>query len=92
MTLVFLFGIMVLAALLIAAIWWKPGKTLKSLPALPTFESRLASVAAPLVAKNERDQVLDEEIDMIATLIRQDEFERRRKAAMERLESLKVPK
>jgi hypothetical protein len=65
---------------------------LKSLPALPTFESRLASVAAPLVAKNERDQVLDEEIEMIANLIRQDEFDRRRKSAMDRLESLKVPK
>jgi hypothetical protein len=92
MTLVFLFGIMVLAALLIAAIWWKPSKKSFAVASLPAFSSPFPSGSPEPSKQNERDQVLDEEIEMIAQLIRQDEFDRRRKSAMERLESLKVPK
>jgi hypothetical protein len=85
------FALMVVVALIIAAIWWKPGKTPKGVSRVSSF----ASFAEPVALKpqlSQRDQVLDEEIEMIANLIRQDEFDRRRKSAMERLESLKVPK
>jgi hypothetical protein len=78
---------MFLCVCFIAALWWKPGRVRASLPSAQS----VASIVAPRAASvhHERDAVLEDEIEIIARLIREDEAERRRLAAMDRLASLK---
>ncbi len=81
-----------LSALFIAAMWWKPGKVraLASQPMPFATELRQFSQPAPSVhVKPERDAILDEEIDIIAKLIREEEYERRQQAALDRLAAVK---
>jgi hypothetical protein len=82
--------LLILSALFIAAIWWKPSK---SRPA--QFASRFESpsiLATPSFdpGRPQRDAILEEEIEIIASLIRKEEKERRHRAALERLESIKT--
>jgi hypothetical protein len=79
-----------LSALFIAVLWWKPGKV-KALASQPMhFATELRQVSLESVhVKPERDAILDEEIDIIAKLIREEEYERRRQAALDRLAAVK---
>jgi hypothetical protein len=78
--------LMFLCVCFIAALWWKPGRVRASLPSSHSVAA-LVSPRAPMA--HERDAVLEDEIEIIARLIREDEAERRRLAAMDRLASLK---
>lgn len=81
-----------LSALFIAVLWWKPGKVkaLASQPMHFATELRQVEHAIPSVhVRPERDAILDEEIDIIARLIREEEYERRRQAALDRLAAVK---
>lgn len=84
-TLLLLF--MVLVTVLLALIFlWKPGK--KQLPSLSQF---IPSELPTLVPQpSQRDSELEQEIEIIAAMIREDEREKRRKAAIERLSELKA--
>ena len=84
--------LLLLSALFIAALWWKPSK---SQPApsqsaqglYPLQTTYTVEHVAPAMAG--RDAILEEEIEIIASLIRKEEKERRHRAALERLESIK---
>jgi hypothetical protein len=76
-----------LCGLFVVALWWKPGKIKAS---LPNVQSVLSSPPSFVASTNERDAVLEEEIGIIAELIRQDEADRRRSAALDRLAALKA--
>lgn len=85
-TLLLLF--MVLVTVLLALIFlWKPGKK-QQLPSLSQF---IPSELPTLVPQpSQRDSDLEQEIEIIAAMIREDEREKRRKAAIERLSELKA--
>jgi hypothetical protein len=76
-----------LCGLFVVALWWKPGKIKAALPSVQSVLSSSPSFVAPT---SERDAVLEEEIGIIAELIRQDEADRRRSAALDRLAALKA--
>ena len=80
------FLLIVLVALLLAAIWWTPKRPPKpaSQPSIFTALSSTSSVST------DRDAVLESEIAEIVSVIRQDEAERRRAAALDRLASLQA--
>jgi hypothetical protein len=79
--------LLLLCGLFVVALWWKPGK-IKA--ALPSVQSVLSSSPSFVASTSERDAVLEEEISIIAELIRQDEADRRRSAALDRLAALKA--
>jgi hypothetical protein len=79
--------LMLLCVCFVVALWWKPGRVRSSLPSAQSVASLVAPRAPS--AHHERDAVLEDEIEIISRLIREDEAERRRLAAMERLASLK---
>lgn len=81
MTLFFL--LMVLCLLVVVALWWNPSKQLPPLPSFaPSPEPSRRFVSA-------RDEVLEEDIEIIASHLRKEEADQRYKRAMERLESIK---
>ena len=83
MTLFFL--LIVLVFMLLAAIWWNPKKQRKSSSDV-TFFNAFPSPSAT----TDRDAVLEDEIREIVEVIRQDEIDRRRSAALERLASIQA--
>lgn len=83
MTLFFL--LIVLVFMLLAAIWWNPKKQRKSSSDVTFFNA----FPSPLTT-TDRDAVLEDEIREIVDVIRQDEAERRRAAALERLASIQA--
>jgi hypothetical protein len=85
MTLFFL--LIVLVFLLLAAIWWTP----KRPPKGAVSQSSIFTALAPSGAvATDRDSVLESEIAEIVSVIRQDEADRRRAAALDRLASLQA--
>jgi hypothetical protein len=85
MTLFFL--LIVLVFLLLAAIWWNP----KRPPKGAVSQSSIFTALAPSGAvSTDRDAVLEAEIAEIVEVIRQDEADRRRAAALDRLASLQT--
>jgi hypothetical protein len=65
-----------LCGLVIAALWWKPGKSFPRSVASPVF-------AAPIAVSE-----VDRDIAIIVELLREDEAARQRAAAIARLKSL----
>lgn len=86
MTLFFL--LIVLVVLLLAAIWWNPKKQTVSQSA--SQPSLFASLIPSSTATTDRDAVFEYEIREIVDVIRQDEADRRRAAALERLASIQA--
>ena len=78
--------LIVLLALLLAALWWNPKRPPKA-ASQPSILSALSS--SPSVS-TDRDAVLESEIAEIVLVIRQDEADRRRAAALDRLASLQA--
>lgn len=72
--------LIVLVILLLAAIWWNPRRTVS-----PSVVPNLFASVAGSAAATERDVILNEEIQIIEDLIRQDDADRRRAAALARL-------
>jgi hypothetical protein len=85
MTLFFL--LIVLVFLLLAAIWWTPKRPPKGAVSQSSIFTALAPSAA---VSTDRDAVLESEIAEIVSVIRQDEADRRRAAALDRLASLQA--
>jgi hypothetical protein len=85
MTLFFL--LIVLVFLLLAAIWWTPKRPPKGAVSQPSIFTALSS---PSSVSTDRDAVLESEIAEIVSVIRQDEADRRRAAALDRLASLQA--
>lgn len=83
MTLFFL--LIVLVFLLLAAIWWNPKRPPKGVDSQSSIFTALAPSGA---VSTDRDAVLESEIAEIVSVIRQDEADRRRAAALDRLASL----
>jgi hypothetical protein len=80
------FLLIVLVALLLAAIWWNPRRTVSPSVAVPSlFASPAGSPAI-----TERDTILNEEIQIIEDLIRQDDADKRRAAALDRLATIQA--
>lgn len=86
MTLFFL--LIVLVFLLLVALWWTPRKPTASQSA--SQPSLFASLVPSSSATTDRDAVLEDEIREIVDVIRQDEADRRRAAALERLASIQA--
>jgi hypothetical protein len=84
MTLFFL--LIVLVVLLLAAIWWNP----KRPPKAASQPSIFTAMSPPSPVVTDRDAVLESEIAEIVSVIRQDDAERRRAAALERLASIQA--
>lgn len=84
MTLFFL--LIVLVVLLLAAIWWNPKRS----PKAASQPSILTALSSPPPVFTDRDAVLESEIAEIVSVIRQDDAERRRAAALERLASIQA--
>lgn len=84
MTLFFL--LIVLVVLLLAAIWWNP----KRPPKAASQPSIFTALSSPSPVLTDRDAVLESEIAEIVSVIRQDDAERRRAAALERLASIQA--
>lgn len=84
MTLFFL--LLVLVVLLLAAIWWNP----KRPPKAASQPSIFTALSSPSPVLTDRDAVLESEIAEIVSVIRQDDAERRRAAALERLASIQA--
>lgn len=84
MTLFFL--LIVLVVLLLAAIWWNP----KRPPKAASQPSIFTAMSSPSPVLTDRDAVLESEIAEIVSVIRQDDAERRRAAALERLASIQA--
>lgn len=82
--------LMILVALVIVAVWWKPSKAKSISSAVSDYLPVQAVAVRPEPVKAERDAVLEEEIDIIASLIREEERERRRQAALDRLAAVKA--
>lgn len=78
--------LIVLVALLLAAIWWNP----KRPPKAASQPSIFTALSSPLSVLTDRDAVLESEIAEIVSVIRQDEADRRRAAALDRLASLQA--
>ena len=78
--------LIVLVALLLAAIWWNP----KRQPKAASQPSIFAALSSPSSDSTDRDAVLESEIAEIVSVIRQDEADRRRAAALDRLASLQA--
>lgn len=77
--------LIVLVVLLLVAIWWKPRRTVS-----PSVVPNLFASVAGSSAATERDVILDEEIRIIEDLIRQDDADRRRAAALDRLAAIQA--
>jgi hypothetical protein len=84
MTLFFL--LIVLVGLLLAAIWWTP----KRQPKAASQPSIFTALAPSGAVATDRDSVLEFEIAEIVSAIRQDEADRRRAAALDRLAALQA--
>lgn len=89
--------LIVLCALFVAALWWKPGDVRKAIatrpePRVAEFQRMVEPVKPEPVLGwiDPRDEILEDEIEVIARLIREDERERRRKAALERLNAVQA--
>jgi hypothetical protein len=80
--------LIVLVFLLLAAIWWTPKRPPKGAESQPSIFTAL--VAPSGAVASDRDFVLESEIDEIVKVIRQDEADRRRAAALDRLASLQA--
>lgn len=80
------FLLIVLVVLLLAAIWWNP----KRPPKAASQPSIFAALSSPSSVSTDRDAVLESEIVEIVSVIRQDEADRRRAAALERLASIQA--
>jgi hypothetical protein len=79
--------LIVLVFLLLAAIWWNPKRPPKGAVSQPSIFTALAPSGA---VSTDRDSVLESEIAEIVSVIRQDEADRRRAAALDRLASLQA--
>ena len=77
--------LIVLVLALLFAIWWKPSK-----PKAGQSASILSAIASPSDFASDRDAVLESEIAEIVSVIRQDEANRRRAAALERLAAIQA--
>lgn len=82
------FLLIVLVFLLLAAIWWNPKKQTASQSA--SQPSLFASLVPAASATTDRDAVLEDEIREIVDVIRQDEADRRRAAALARLADIQA--
>jgi hypothetical protein len=80
--------LIVLVALLLAAIWWNPRRTVSSSVAVPSLFASLPGPGSPAIT--ERDTILNEEIQIIEDLIRQDDADKRRAAALDRLATIQA--
>jgi hypothetical protein len=80
------FLLIVLVALLLAAIWWNPRRTVSPSVAVPSLFASLPG--SPAIT--ERDTILNEEIQIIEDLIRQDDADKRRAAALDRLATIQA--
>jgi hypothetical protein len=78
--------LIVLVFLLLAAIWWNPKRPPKAV-SQPSIFTALAPSGA---VTSDRDSVLESEIAEIVSVIRQDEADRRRAAALDRLASIQA--
>ena len=84
---------LVAAILFFAALWFNPKKQLPSLlgasplpePAPPPRDP----VPVEITRQSVGDEVLDEDLEIIASKLRKDEADKRYRRAMERLESIK---
>jgi hypothetical protein len=79
--------LIVLVFMLLAAIWWTPKRPPKGAVSQSSIFTALAPSAA---VSTDRDAVLESEIAEIVSVIRQDEADRRRAAALDRLASLQA--
>ena len=79
--------LIVLVFLLLAAIWWTPKRPPKGAVSQPSI---FAALSSPSSVSTDRDSVLESEIAEIVSVIRQDEADRRRAAALDRLASLQT--
>lgn len=77
--------LMFLAIAILVVLWWKPSK-----PKAGQSASILSAIASPSDIASDRDAVLESEIAEIVTVIRQDEADRRRAAALERLAAIQA--
>jgi hypothetical protein len=77
--------LIVLVVLLLAAIWWNPRRTVS-----PSVVPNLFSPVAGTALSTERDTILNEEIQIIEDLIRQDDADKRRAAALDRLAAIQA--
>lgn len=91
------FLLIVLVFLLLAAIWWNPNTPAASkrrgylhIPPMPLVPSSTTNQNAIDRKTTDRDAVLEDEIREIVDVIRQDEADRRRAAALERLASIQA--
>lgn len=89
------FLLIVLVFLLLAAIWWNPNAASKRrgsllFPPMPLVPSSTTNQNAIDRKTTDRDAVLEDEIREIVDVIRQDEADRRRAAALERLASIQA--
>lgn len=79
--------LIVLVVLLLAAIWWNPRRTVSPSPSVvPNLFAPVAGTAL----STERDTILNEEIRIIEDLIRQDDADKRRAAALDRLAAIQA--
>lgn len=77
--------LIVLVVLLLAAIWWNPRRTVS-----PSVVPNLFAPVAGTASSTERDTILNEEIRIIEDLIRQDDADKRRAAALDRLAAIQA--
>jgi hypothetical protein len=86
---------MVAAILFFAALWFNPKKQLPSLlggsplPELAPPPSPEPVSVEPIRRISARDEVLEEDIEIIASHLRKEEADQRYRRAMERLEAIK---
>lgn len=89
-SLVFIF-LLLLGVLVALIVTWSWGKKPK-LPNLSDFVPQSVPVATLQPQVSQRDAALEEQIEIIAAMIRRDEMEKRKEAAVKRLAELKVEK
>ena len=77
--------LIVLVVLLLAAIWWNPRRTVS-----PSVVPNLFAPVVGTALSTERDTILNEEIQIIEDLIRQDDADKRRAAALDRLAAIQA--
>lgn len=78
-----------LVALFVAALFWKPSK------GKPSMANSPFAVAMPTFgtadSRSDRDKILDEDLAIISQVLRDDESDRRKQAALDRLKAYSPP-